>query len=128
MEFIDYVKDSKIENGSVFNGLALRVVGNDVLFDFAATNPEANKRIDPTNLVGMNGNEILIDPNKLDKETVNHECNECQLLKDNPDMSYWEGHTIIMKLQKTTQNLAMPEAIMKSATVSTVYRSVPITI
>ena len=82
IQLIDYVLDSKLENGVVFNGLTLRVVGNDILFDFAAINPSAALILDPENTIGIGYDEILVDKEHLDKKTVNHELNE--------DRGYWQ--------------------------------------
>jgi hypothetical protein len=122
MQLIDYVKDSKIENGSVFNGLTVRVVGLDVIFDFAAMNPSAALILDPPNNMHIAYDEIWVDEKHLNKETVNHELNEDRELTDNPELSYWDVHTALMKLANTTENLsvhnlevkAMPKLIRRS--------------
>jgi hypothetical protein len=107
VELIDYVKDSKIENGVVINNMVLRLVNTDVLFDYAGMNPAAARILDPRNLMAIQPTEILIDDKHATKQTANHELNEYQMLIDNPSLSYWEVHTALMKAANTTQNLSI---------------------
>ena len=125
MELIDYVKDAELKDGSIFNGLKIRVVGNDVLYDFAATNPMAMMILDPDNISGIAEDEILVDGKYLDKVTVNHELNEYRELKDDPGLSYWGAHTALMKLANTSQNLSMEAIVMKAKT-EMIRKSMPI--
>ena len=130
IQLIDYVKDSKIENGSVFNGMAVRFVDSTVLFDYAGMNPSEAKHLDPNNVIGIKDNEVLrnTDVDDEPKDTINHELNEHREMQSNPNEEYWVIHTTLQALAgKPEYNLSMQGAnIMK--TVNTVYRSVPITI
>ena len=133
IQLIDYVKDSKIENGSVFNGMTVRFVGKDVLFDYAGMNPEEAKHLDPKNIMGIKENEVLrnTDVDDEPKDTINHELNEYREMKTDPSEEYWVIHTTLQKLSgKPEYNLSIntEATVMKTDTTNRKYQIVPMTI
>ncbi len=110
IQLIDYVGDAKVEDGSVFNNMLVRVVGKDVLFDFAGMNPSEAKNLDPDNQMGIKDNEILLnkDTDSVDKDTANHELNEDRELRADSNLTYWEVHTTLQKLaNKPDYNMSL---------------------
>jgi HK97 family phage prohead protease len=100
---IDYVRDSPINDGSVFNGMTVRFVDASVLFDYEGMNPTEAKNLDPKNIMGIKDNEILLNEDVLTdddgtKETTNHELNEDRQLRGDPSLEYWEVHTALQSL------------------------------
>ena len=100
---IDYVRDSPVNDGSVFNGMTVRFVDASVLFDYEGMNPTEARNLDPKNIMGIKDNEILLNTDVLTddagtKETTNHELNEDRQLRNDPTLEYWEVHTALQAL------------------------------
>ena len=103
ISLIDYVRDSPVNDGSVFNGMTVRFVDASVLFDYEGMNPTEAKNLDPKNIMGIKDNEILLNTDVLTddagtKETTNHELNEDRQLRGDPSLEYWEVHTALQSL------------------------------
>ena len=128
IQLIDYVKDAPVKNGSVFNGMTVRMVDSSVLFDYEGMNPTEAKNLDPKNKMGIKDNEVLLNEDVLTddegtKETTNHELNEDRILRGDPSLEYWEVHTALQVQQenpmhndaiKPPEVKTMPKMIYKS--------------
>ena len=104
IKLIDYVKDSPIKDGSVFNGMTVRMVDAKTLYDYEGMNPTEAKNLDPKNIMGIKDNEVFLNTDVITdkagtKETTNHELNEDRELRANPSLTYWEVHCGLQKLQ-----------------------------
>jgi hypothetical protein len=105
IQLIDYVKDAPVKNGSIFNGMTVRMVDSSILYDYEGMNPTEAKNLDPKNKMGIKDNEVLLNEDVLTddegtKETTNHELNEDRILRGDPSLEYWEVHTALQVQQE----------------------------
>lgn len=131
IQLIDYVKDSPIIDGAIFNGMTVRFVDSSVLFDFAGMNPTEAAHLDPKNIMGIKPNEVLrnTDVDDEPKDTINHELNEDREMKADPTEEYWVIHTTLQTLAgKPEYNLSLSEATIMKTDTNIMHQIVPMTI